>query len=112
MSIVIISGPAKSGKTAIANALRNNQIAHRNGALMVDETQTGEPAVLLEKMLNGINVPQPAPKDWATKLPWKKDSMVILVGKKADMLSAFEEMLPGFKSTFGPVYTITTGVAR
>ena len=111
MSVVIITGPPKSGKSLIANALRNNQISNKHGALLIDEANDGAPDILLEKILIGEKLPQPAPKNWAESLPWKLNAMVILVGDQAKMLDVFEGMLPGFAEHFGPVYTVSTGVA-
>ena len=111
MSIVIISGAAKSGKTLIANALRNNQISSKKGAMLIDETNDGEMKPLLEKILIGIQLPAEIPDDWQTKLPWKPDPMIVVVAEKQKMLAEFEAILPGFKKQFGPVYTIKTGIA-
>jgi hypothetical protein len=110
MSITLIKGASQTGKSLIANALRNNQISFKKGALLVDEACDGEPKILLEKILVGVQLPQPAPEDWATSLPWKPNPMIILVGDKDALLETFEEMLPGFTEAFGPVYTIDTGV--
>jgi len=110
MSIAIITGPAESGKTLIANALRNNQLSFKKGALLVDETTDGEIRHLIEKILVGVPLPQIIPADWATALPWKDDPMIILVGDQAgDTLAAFEGVLPGFSKKFGPIYTVQTG---
>jgi hypothetical protein len=110
MSITIIKGPSKTGKSLIATALRNNQISNKNGALLVDESSDGELDVLLEKLLIGINLP--AVVDNLSELPWKPEPMVILVGDKAsaEWMAAFEARLPGFAAFFGPVYTINTSV--
>jgi hypothetical protein len=108
MSITIIQGQSKTGKSLIANALRNNQISNKNGALLVDDTSDGELDVLLEKLLVGVNLP--AVVDNLAELPWKPEPMVILVGDKASLLDAFEARLPGFTAFFGPVYTINTSV--
>lgn len=110
MSITLIQGPSKTGKSLIANALRNNQISNKNGALLVDDTSGGELDVLLEKLLVGVNLP--AVVDRLHDLPWKPNPMVILVGDKASLLADFEARLPGFAAFFGPVYTITTEVGR
>ena len=112
MSIVIISGAAKSGKTLIANALRNNQISNKKGALLIDETNDGGLKPLLEKILIAIQLPAEIPADWASKLPWKHDPMIIVVAEKQKMLLEFERMLPGFNEYFGPVYEIKTGLAK
>lgn len=106
MSICIIKGPAKSGKTLIARALRNNQISNKKGALLIDEDQTGELNIQLEKIIDGANFDA---KVWKS-LPWKLDAMIITVGDKDKVLDEFEEVMPGFKEFFGPVYTVNTGV--
>jgi hypothetical protein len=118
MSIVIIRGDKATGKTLIANALRNNQIANKRGALLVDEDQPGEIKPLLEKLLVGVPLPTP-PADaddgararWRedfdiNALPWKAEPMVILVGGKEAVLDQFEEAAPGFKKLMGEVYVI------
>jgi hypothetical protein len=107
MSIVIIKGKPETGKTLIANALRNNQINNKHGALLIDELSEGDTDILLEKIIVGVNVPTEAPKD-LNEIPWKPNAMVILIGEKSDMLDVFEERLPGFKKHFSPIYTIDT----
>lgn len=109
MPITIITGPAKSGKSRLANALRNSQITNGKGALLVDDTNDGEIKPLLEKLLVGVELPKKPPADLAT-LPWKDDPLVIVVGAKASILDEFEARLPGFKKFFGPVTTIITGL--
>lgn len=104
MSICIIKGTEKSGKTLIANALRNNQISNKQGALLIDEDQNGDTDILIEKIIIGEKFDSNRWKE----LPWKPNSMVILVGEKESMLAEFEEMMPGFAEFFGPVYTVTT----
>jgi hypothetical protein len=106
MPIYIIEGPSKSGKSTIANAMRNTRIGQGCGCLLVDEAQDGSPKVLIEKILVGIEVPKAAPAD-ITALPWKKDPTVIMVGDKQAMLAEFEKMLPGFIDLMGPVYRVT-----
>ena len=106
MSIMIISGPPKSGKTLIANALRNNQIARGKGALIVDETTDGADDALLEKIIVGVPL---AVGVEAAEQPWKEDAMIILIGNKRQKLEDFEKLAPGFRKLHGPVYTITTG---
>jgi NAD kinase len=112
MSIVIIKGQPKSGKSLIAAALRNNQISYKKGALLVDDFQKGEVKHQLEKILdNALPLPdgvgQAAGFD-VKKLPWKPDSMVILVGGDGFLAEA-EKLLPGFIALFQPTYTIETG---
>jgi len=109
MSIVVIKGPPKSGKSLIANALRNNQIAFRNGALLVDEDQEGDARHLIEKLLVGAPVPENPVAD-ISELPWKPRCMVIVVGAKEAILDEFEALVPGFSEAMGPIYTINTGV--
>lgn len=107
MSIVIIKGKPETGKTLIANALRNNQISNKHGALLIDEGSEGDTDILLEKIIVGVNVPVEAPKD-LKDIPWKPNAMVILIGEKVEMLDVFEARLPGFKKHFAPIYTIDT----
>lgn len=109
MPITIINGPAKSGKSRLANALRNSQITNGKGALLVDDTSDGEIKPLIEKLLMGVELPETPPAD-LSDLPWKEDPLVIVVGKKARILDEFEAALPGFKEFFGPVTTLTTGL--
>jgi hypothetical protein len=109
MPITVINGPAKSGKSRLANALRNSQITNGKGALLVDDTNDGEIKPLLEKLLVGIELPRKPPADLST-LPWKDDPLVIVVGAKAGILDDFEAALPGFKKFFGPVTTLTTAL--
>lgn len=106
MSICVIKGPAQSGKSLIARALRNNQISNKKGALLIDEDQNGELNIQLEKIIAGDNFNT---KTWKS-LPWKPDAMIITVGDKDKVLDEFEAMMPGFKEFFGPVYTVNTGV--
>ena len=111
MSIVKITGPAKSGKTLLANALRNNQVSQKRGALLIDEQTEGELVHMVEKIIAGAVLVPGTPAD---KIPWKPESAVILVGDRASMLSSIlydiEKMVPGFTATHGPVYTVQTGV--
>lgn len=128
MSIVLIKGPPKSGKSHTANALRNMQISNRRGALMIDEANEADLTGLLEKLLIGVTLPnalatavgklaegetpEAAIKRTDLKtLPWKPQSMVILVGAKESVLAQIEEKLPGFTAAMGPIFTITTGTA-
>ncbi len=105
MSIVIITGGKGSGKSLVANALRNSAIRDGRGALLVDDNQDGEHIHLLEK----LSLQKIEPGTEADKIEWKKDPTIILVGKKAGAtLDAFEKIAPGVKKKFGPVYTIDT----
>jgi len=107
MSIVIIKGAPKTGKSLIANALRNDHIAKGCGTLLIDEQNDAGMDVLVEKLLVGDKMPKEAPKDLSS-LPWKKTPMVIVVGDKTAVLDAIEAALPGFKALMGPVYYIET----
>jgi hypothetical protein len=106
MSIFIIQGPAMSGKSTIANALRNDAIAKGRGALLVDEKTDGEVIPLMEKIIDGVNLRPCAPAD---QQAWKKDPCVVLVGNRLGMLDKFEEMAPGFRERLGPIYVVRTG---
>lgn len=108
MSIVVIKGPAKTGKSLVANALRNNHINQKKGVLLIDETQEGDVKAQIEKLLVGIVLPESVPSN-LKDLPWKPDPMIIVVNSKISILEAFEKLVPGFKVFFGPVYTIDTG---
>lgn len=117
MPITIIKGPAKSGKSALGNALRNSHIGRSRpdegvvmGALLVDDTNDGETKPLLEKLLLEVELPDKPPEDLSA-LPWKAEPLVILIGDKAEpTLKRFEKALPGFTNFFGPVRTLTTDV--
>ena len=109
--IIFINGPAKSGKSSIATALRNNQISNKHGALLIDEQCDGELDPLIEKIIVGVNVPQTAPADLSS-IPWKPNSMVILVGPMESMLDKIEARLPGFTEFHGPVYRVDTGTGK
>lgn len=125
MPIIHIEGPAKTGKSLIANSMRNSHIAQSTaevrdeagklvspaairGALLVDDTQAGEPRHLLEKLIIGDALTQPRP---AKEIPWKADPLVIVVGKKAAILDEFEKLAPGFVKMFGPVTKMGTAGA-
>jgi hypothetical protein len=107
MPIVIIQGQPASGKTTIANALRNNAISNKRGALMVDERSDGEPRYLLEKILAGVAL---RPGEPADQQKWKPDCTVVLVGDAAAaQLDEFEALAPGFAALHGPIYSVSTG---
>lgn len=106
MSIVVITGPARSGKSLIANALRNNQGLQKYGTLLIDEGNSGDPKALLEKLLVGVELPDGVVDPGS--LPWKPHSMIITVGEQSHLLAEFEKMLPGFMKFFGPVYSVST----
>jgi hypothetical protein len=122
MAIIHITGPKKSGKSLLANSIRNTHIGQSavaegriNGALLVDDTQTGEPRYLLEKLMLGESlgkpgVGEPVPKP-AESIAWKSDATTIFVGDKIEMLADFEALAPGFTAKFGPVRTISLGDA-
>lgn len=99
--IFLVNGPPQSGKTFLANSLRNTALMHRHGCLMVDDTQTGELDRLIEKLLDGANLPEKV--EDIEKLPWKPDPAVIFVGAKESMLRDIEARVPGFSKKFGPV---------
>lgn len=116
MTIMHITGPAKSGKSLLGNALRDRAISKSKpdgittpfGALLVDDTQTGEPRYLLEKLMDGDFLSEkagtgPAIPREAKDIKWKIDPVVILVGDKIRLLDEFEKLAPGFTEMFGPV---------
>jgi hypothetical protein len=116
MAITIIKGPKGSGKTELANALRNSQITQSNpsegvykGALLIDDDNDGETKPLIEKLLKGVELPDEPPAD-LSKLPWKDDPLIIIVGDEKGVLKRLEKALPGFTQFFGPVRTLTTDV--
>jgi hypothetical protein len=104
MAIVLISGSPRTGKSLIANALRNNAISFGNGALLIDENVEAEPKALLEKIIKGVPLSTTKIED----LPWKHDPQIILVGNASHYLALFEELVPGFRVKFGPVYGVRT----
>lgn len=108
MAIIHITGPAKSGKSLLANSMRNTQIGNGKGALLVDDTQDGEARYLLEKLVVGIPLGEksgegPAVPRPAADIPWKDDPVIIFVGDKIALLDEFEKIAPGFTKMFGPV---------
>lgn len=119
--ITIIEGPAKSGKSAMANGLRDNHISkggpftgdrpadwRPNGALLIDDGQAGEPRHLIEKLLHGDALPADGTPVPADQLNWKNDPQVIIVGKKQEkLLAQFEKLVPGFAKKVGPVKRLT-----
>jgi hypothetical protein len=108
MPIVIISGQPSSGKTTIANALRNNAISNGRGALMVDENSDAELRYLLEKILDGVVLRPGVP---AAEQKWKPNCTVVLVGDRAyETLADFEILAPGFAQLHGPHYSVSTGI--
>lgn len=128
MPIIHITGPAKSGKSLLGNGLRNQAIGRSTpavldesgaeiepakiyGALLVDDSQSGEPRYLLEKLMAGGHLgadPKvagegPAVPRPATAIEWKLEPLVIFVGAKIALLAEFEALAPGFTEMFGPV---------
>ena len=106
-----IEGPAGSGKSSIANAIRNGRIATdpTNGALIVDEKCEGEPVHLLEKLIKGDPL---TPGTAAGKVKWKNDPTIIFVGKQIAMLDEFEELAPGVTAKLGPIRKVTISAAK
>lgn len=115
MPIIHITGPKKSGKSLLANSLRNTAIGQSNpaegifkGALLVDDSQNGEPRYLLEKLILGESlgvtpgVGDAIPRT-AKDIKWKDDPLVVFVGDKIKLLAEFEKLAPGFTKMFGPV---------
>lgn len=105
MTIMHIKGPPKSGKSLLANSLRNTALTERRGALLIDDHADGEAQHHLEKIIaGGAFVPGTA----ADAVSWKSDSpAVILVNSGIDRLDEFEAICPGFMAKFGPVTTLT-----
>ena len=115
--ITIIEGPRGSGKTTIANSLRNRHIGKTeplgknspkgwkpHGSLLIDEEQGGEPRHLIEKLLHGDALPADGTPVDARSLNWKAEPSVVIVGKKQEkLLDEFEKLVPGFKAKVGPV---------
>lgn len=111
--ITIIEGPKKSGKSALANAMRDRQISRGfdekaqafHGALLIDEKaqDDAEPRHLLEKLIHGMALPADGTPVNAKDVPWKADPQVIIVGDATKWLKTFEKLVPGFKAKVGPV---------
>jgi len=117
--ITIIEGSAKSGKTTMANSLRNAHIGkggvltddspknwRPTGMLLIDEDaqKDAEPRHLIEKLLHGDALPENGEPVSASKLKWKDEPSVVIVGAKQEkMLAIFEKLVPGFKDKVGPV---------
>lgn len=107
MTILIIEGPAKSGKSLLANSMRNTAISGGRGALLIDDHSDGDAIHHLEKIIQGDKF---VPGTAASDVRWKKDSQVILVNSGADRLAEFETICPGFTTVFGPVSKMKLGV--
>lgn len=85
---------------ATARNLHRQQISAGRGALIVRAGDTAEPRHLLEKIIVGVALPADGTPIPAERLPWKKNSAVILVGEADDFLGAFEQIVPGFNALF------------
>lgn len=98
--IYVISGPSKSGKTFVANSLRNNALQQKTSALMIDDDDKGELEPLVEKILSG----RLDKSKKVNEMSWKAYPVVIVVGSAGEaVLGKIEEMLPGFTKKHGPV---------
>jgi hypothetical protein len=115
--ITIIEGPAKSGKTTLANSLRNQVIGtgtekdgKPRGCLLIDEQTEGEPRHLLEKIIHADALPADGSPVPADKVNWKHNASIVIVGKKQEkMLSTFEKLVPGITDKLGPVKRMNIG---
>ncbi len=106
--IICIEGPAKSGKSIIATALRNSQISQRQGALLIDDkADVSELNHHIEKIIDGEPL---VPGTEASKIKWKKSPLVVLVGseRSTKLLAEIEKLVPGFSKVMGPVTKLTT----
>lgn len=77
MSLIVISGPAKSGKTVVANSLRDYYLRQGNAVLLLDETNDAEDRDLLAKLLKSAwpDEPpaKPVPKEEPAKVAAKEE---------------------------------------
>ena len=90
---------------AIANAIRNSQIGQAKGGLLVNGKTDAEPKYLIEKLIDGDPLPDsPTP---ASKIKWKPEGVVVLIGPTIGLLDTFEKLVPGFGKHFGPVVKMT-----
>ncbi len=124
MAILQITGHDAATVRTLADMLRNHQIAHGKGGLILDPAVGGEPRFLLEKLVAGEAAPQlradgspyvPAihfgvePGDEtlvphpASEVAWKPGAMVILIGEDRTLLDRFEQIAPGFTATMGGI---------
>jgi hypothetical protein len=125
MAITVINGPEASGKTVLAQTMRNTAISNGRGCLLLDETTEGEPSVLAEKIIVGEKLPvdvrnhlkvelvddKPVVSRGLDAIAWKKDPLVIVVGDKGKaLLQEIEKVCPGFISKFGPATGVSTTV--
>jgi hypothetical protein len=106
MTILIIEGPPKSGKSLLANSMRNTAISSGRGALLIDDHADGEARYHLEKIIKGDQLVPGTPAD---EINWKKEPQVILVNSGEKRLAEFEELVPGFTAKFGPVSRMKLG---
>jgi len=100
MAILIIDGPPKSGKSLIANGLRNTAISAGKGALLIDDHADGDAIHHLEKIIKADKFVSGTP---AEEVNWKPDPQIILVNSGAERLKDFDAICPGFTAKFGPV---------
>ena len=112
MAIFLVTGPSEAGLTMLANALHNNQVTQARGALLIDATcdRSLLPA-MVDKLLVDTPLPKDVPADWQTKLPWRRDCAIVIVGEQTDIIAALEAKLPGFIEHFGPIWAVTLRVA-
>jgi hypothetical protein len=105
--ITVIEGPPESGKSLLANSLRNAAISSGRGALLIDDHADGEARHHLEKIIAGDVFVPGTP---AEAVRWKNDPQVVLVNSGEQRLAEFESICPGFTKRFGPVSRIQTNV--
>lgn len=119
--IYVIEGPAKSGKTTMAVALRSFAISNGRGALVIDEGTEGATAHQVEKLIDGdpkraggkvttlttTNGDLLKESFAADEINWKADPIVILVNAGKDRLAEIEALVPGFTKKIGPVNMVT-----
>lgn len=135
MGIFVIKGAAKTGKTFLANALRNTHNIQKKGpVLLLDEDTTAHPLRLLEKLLaapiplEGVTIASPdGNKDKARGVVnledapgnavWDVDDLtfkpgeplIVVVGDKGRaMLDRIEKWVPGFQARMGSTRGVTT----
>lgn len=104
--ITVIEGPPQSGKSVLANSLRNAAISSGRGALLIDDHADGEARHHLEKIIAGDVFVTGTP---AGEVRWKNSPHVILVNSGEQRLAEFESICPGFTEKFGPVSRLNTG---
>lgn len=104
--IVVISGPAKSGKSLLANSLRNTAISNGRGALLIDDHSDGDAIHHLEKIIVADRF---VPGTKAEDVRWKNDPAIVLVNAGEKRLDEFEKICPGFTKKFGPVSRMPVG---